>query len=810
MVQAVQVIQARPVRRKTNDIVRLRDTYFLCLSKWYWFVISLVLCLLAASLYIAHQTPIYKRTASILIKESKGGSSVNTDFSALGDLSGMIGANANVMNELTTITTDAVVLETVKRLHLDMQYTIQEIMGLRTKVLYGGRDLAYTVKLDKLNDNSSVSFDMEMTDDNRLLITNLSVDGENFPDEYNTKLNSTIKIPAGELTVVPTPDADSAKLKSMNGTPIHVTRTGYVKSVELCRSKLSAELDNNKNTIIKLTYNDPSIQRAEEFLNTLISIYNENWVKDKNQISVSTSEFINERLKVIEKELGNVDSDISSYKSANQIPDLEAAANMYMNKASQANAQVLELNNVLYMARYIRSFISNQANAFQLLPANSGLNNPIIESRITEYNEKLFQRNSIISNSSTNNPMVQRLNEGLTELRTTIISSIDNLIASLNQQISSYRGIEAQSTAHLSTAPKQAKQLLSVERQQKVKEALYLFLLQKREENELSQAFTAYNTRVINPPTGSLAPISPERDKILLIAILLGIVVPLIIIVVKDSLLNTKIRSKKDLKDLTIPYVGEIPLIKKSKTQENAEYDIVVQEKSRNIANEAFRVVRTNMEFMFDSTKRHRVMMITSSNPGSGKTFLCANLAMSLAVKGLKVAMIDLDMRRSSLSSFVGTPDEGISNFLNNQIKDWQNIVVASEDLHPNISVIPVGAMPPNPTELLFNPKMEALMEELKQQFDYVLLDCPPVEIVADADIINKWVDLTIFVIRAGLFDKEILPEVENYYQEKKYKNMAILLNGTEAAHGKYGYGRYGRYGYGKYGCYGNDKKKKK
>ncbi len=250
-------------------------------------------------------------------------------------------------------------------------------------------------------------------------------------------------------------------------------------------------------------------------------------------------------------------------------------------------------------------------------------------------------------------------------------------------------------------------------------------------------------------------------------------------------------------------------LLKKKADSQKPEYRIVVQERARDIANEAFRVVRTNMEFMLHEKEGCKVVMVTSANPGSGKTYLTANVAMSFALKGLKVAVVDLDLRRASLSSIAGSPSHGISDFLSGQVSSWKEIAVLGK-LHENVDVIPVGALPPNPTELLFTRKLDTMIEELRGTYDYVFIDCPPVEIVADADIIKKWADMTLFIIRANLFEKEILPEIENYYQDRKYNNMAILLNATEVATGKYGYGRYGygKYGYGNGYYYGSKTKK--
>ena len=564
-------------------------------------------------------------------------------------------------------------------------------------------------------------------------------------------------------------------------------------------TNLNVSQNDEKSNIISLTFKDVSTQRAEDVLNTLIAVYNENWVKDKNRIAVSTSMFINERLGVIEGELGNVDDDISSYKSEHLLPDVQAAASMYMTQASEANASIKELNNQAYMARYIRNHLTDETNKFRLLPASSGIENASISTQINEYNNQLLERNSLVSHSSEKNPLVKEMDASLNALRSALVTSIDNQLVALNAQIKSQQNYSGQVTSQIASNPNQPKYLLSVERQQKVKESLYLYLLQKREENELSQAFTAYNTRIITMPGGSMVPTAPVKKNILLVAFALGLLIPVVIIFMKENM-NTVVRGRKDLENLTIPFVGEIPFGFRKKKRfsrkvQEQKAAIVVKEKSRNVINEAFRVVRTNLEFMQNKESESHVIMITSANPGSGKTFISFNLATSLAIKGKRIIAIDLDLRKGSLSLYAGNPKKGISDYLAGDVKNVKD-VIAKPSENAKIELIPVGTVPPNPTELLFSERLEQLITGLRKEYDYIFIDCPPVEIVADAAIINKLADMTLFIVRAGLLDRSMLPDIEKFYNDKKYKNMSLILNGTDGGSGRYGY-KYGyKYGY--------------
>ena len=795
------------------DYLRLQDLLALCVSHWKWFVVSLILFVGLAVAYLQMTPPVYKRTTSLLIKDNTKKGMTLSDAQNVFDDMDLFSSSTNVRNELIGIQSPDLIAEVINRLHLDINYKTDGRFYQQT--LYGSK-LPIQVVFSDLAYNDNCSFCVTIQKNRSLILSDFVFHGEAVGDSSITaKLGKEVMTPLGKLTISATPVFQSVAKANM---PIYVTRSGLLSAISSCLSKMTAGMAHSKSTIIDISYDDVDIQRAEDFLNTLISVYNENWVKDRNQIAISTSQFINERLQVIESELGNVDSDISSYKSANLIPDVDAASKMYMNTANQANLQATELNNQLYMARYVRDYMNNKQNQNQLLPVNSGISSREIEQQISAYNAKQLQRNSLVANSSTSNPLVVDMDEQLQQMHDAIMSSIDNEVTTLNTKIRGMRSIEGASTSRMASNPTQTKFLLSVERQQKVKEALYLFLLQKREENELSQAFTAYNTRVIKQPTGILAPTFPDRRRVLLGAIILGLLIPIIMVYVRESL-NTKIRGRKDIEKLNIPFVGEIPLhghresathhylTGKLKHKAEAEhYEILVKPKNRNIINEAFRVVRTNIESVVNLEESSKIIMLTSLNSGSGKTFLTMNIAKSFAIKGYKVMAVDLDLRRASLSQYAENPKLGLTDYLNHDVPSWQELVVSVGSEYP-VDIIPVGTIPRNPTELLFSEELPTMFAALREQYDIVFFDCPPVEIVADTTIIARWADTTLFVIRAGLMERDMLPVMTEYYEAKKFNQMLMLLNGTIAAGSsysvhrnsfQYGYkGGYGYYGYG-------------
>lgn len=783
-----------PVGKPVDDFIRIQDLWSMFVPKWYWFAIPLFITLTIAVLYLLSTPPIYTRTAAILVKDNSKSSSSTSAMNDFSDL-GIFKSNTNINNELLTLKSPTLMTEVVNRLGLNETFTIRK--GLKNVDLYKVSPVTITF-CDKIE--VPLSFTIKFSSKEAFAISELEISGEDIGETLSAQMGDSIQTSAGIMIVSPTQEFTDAFI----GTSIRYVRGSVRAAVDTYSNALVAELGNEDATIINLSINDTSIRKAEDILNTLIEVYNENWIRDKNQIAVSTSQFISDRLGVIESELGHVDENISSYKSEHLLPDVQAASSLYMAQSAENNKELSTLNNQLSTAQYIRREL-NTKQLDQTLPANSGIVSANIETQISEYNNLVLDRNRLIANSSEKNPLVKNMASSLQSMQRTIIQSVDNLIVSLNTQIRSLRRQEEATTNRLASNPNQAKYLLSVERQQKVKEELYLYLLQKREENELSQAFTAYNTRLITAPRGSMFPTAPRKMNILLVAFAVGLLVPAVGIFMKENM-NTKVRGRKDLENLSIPFIGEIPQYSGTKKKwwefkHRKRQDmktIVVNEGNRNIINEAFRVLRSNMDFMASKDNNQHVFVLTSFNPGSGKSFLAINIAISFAIKKKKILVIDGDLRHRTVSSYVDSPNKGLSDYLNNQIEDWKEIIVSYKG-YTNLHILPIGTIPPNPTELLEDSKLSMLIEALRPEYDYIFIDCPPVDIVADAQIIEKWADRTIFVVRSGLLDRSMLSELENMYTGKRFKNLSMILNGTESTGGRYGY-RYGyHYGYASY-----------
>lgn len=579
--------------------------------------------------------------------------------------------------------------------------------------------------------------------------------------------------------------------RNFTSDEIYVTKYPVKNIGNMYNSRLSVALSNKESTILDISIVDESKQRASNLLYKLIEVYNEQWLKDRNRVAESTFEFITQRLNTLSKELGDVDQKISDYKSQAMLPDMDAASSMYLTQSTKNNDQILTLRNQLSVARYIREYLADRSKYGQYLPTNTGVGSTGIESMIANYNKTVSARNEVLDNSSENTPLVQKFNNELKLQRQTIMHSLDNFIAQIQSQVGNWENTEVQTNEKLAAAPQQVKKLLSVGRQQKVKEALYIYLLQKREENELSKTYTAWNTRIIQPPTGSDAPSSPRKNIILLAALAIGIFIPTGLLFLRETL-NHTVRGRADLEDMQTPLISEIPeMVNKKHWWQfnflNVRRQVYVQSNSRDLINESFRILRTKLDYFLKSTgESNKVIMLTSFNVGSGKSFISINLAKALSLKGAKVLAIDFDLRHASLSNFAKHTDVGITSYLSN-ITDNIDECIQHDAVGRGLDILPIGIIPPNPSELLLSDKMKPTFDKLREEYDYIILDCPPIEIVADASIVKDCADVTLFIVRAGVMDRRILKDVEELYKNKVYKHMALILNGAPYISGRYG-----------------------
>lgn len=767
-------MQTNNSSNKNDQGLNIVDLFMYLASQWKWFLLSILICGGIAWYNYARAPLVYFRSATVIIKDPSNKAST----SGLDRFDNFIN-KVNVANEILQFRSKKLMREVVQRVHADVSYQIKD--GLRNNELYN--ESPVLVSLPDALPEQSFSFTMTLKDAKTVTLSDFS--GIEAKPSYEVALNDTVAIIEGMNVVV---TATNYLRDSWLNTPIRVQKLPVESMVNYYKNALGIQQEEEEASILTLALKDSSPARAEDVLNILITVYNEEAIKEKNQVAVNTANFINERLIIIERELGNVESNLESFKQRNQIVDIASSAGMYMTESQKYNADAMELETQLRLANFIKDYLTDPSKETDLIPSNTGISDMNIENQISLYNAAKLKRDHLIDDSSVNNPVVQELNNSLRAMKQSIIRAVDNMIVSLNVKRNDAQNREMRAQDRVTAIPTKERQMLSIERQQKIKEALYLFLLNKREENALSQAMADNNARVIDGAEGSNAPISPNRNRILLLGLLVGIALPGAVCLA-ILFMDTRVHGRKDIEGVTsVPYLGEIPLDKEA-MKDHRKKVMAVKEQGDDIVSEAFRILRTNMAFLSKKDKPAQVITFTSFNIGAGKTFIARNLSMSLAYMKKRVVMVDLDIRKGTLSRHFGHYHVGVTNYLSDNTVKVDDIIQHQE----GFDLIPAGILAPNPAELLMDNRLDELMNELRTRYDYIIADNVPVGLIADATIANRIADLTIFVVRAGKLDRRQLPDIEKLYQEKKLKNMALVLNGANPERHGYGYS----YGYG-------------
>lgn len=780
-------MQTNPSSRKNDTGINLVDLLAYFASKWKWFLLSVLVCGGIAWYHYARSPLVYFRSATVIIKDPSN----KTSTTGLDRFDNIIN-KVNVANEILQFRSKKLMREVLQRLHADISYQLED--GLRSNELYNQSPVLLSFP-DALPEQH-FAFTVTLKDKKSLVLSDFT--GIDVKSDFTVEMYDTVTLSRG-MRVVATPT--NYYNDSWTGTPIRVAKLPMESMVNYYKSALGIQQEEEESSILTLALKDGSAARAEDILNTLINVYNEEAIKDKNQVAVNTADFINDRLIIIENELGGVESELETFKQRNQIVDIASSAGMYMSESQKYNTDALELETQLRLANFIKDYLTDPAKETDLIPSNTGIGDMNIESQINLYNTAKLKRDHLIDDSSANNPVVLELNNSLRAMKQNIIRAVDNMIVSLNVQRSDAQSREMRAQNRITSIPTKERKMLSIERQQKVKEALYLFLLNKREENALSQAMADNNARVIDGAEGSNSPISPNRNRILLLGLLVGLAIPSLACL-GILFLDTRVHSRKDFEDIvSVPYLGEIPQDKEAgKLNEQESPFLLAKEQRDSTVSEAFRILRTNMAFMARKDLPQQVIIFTSLNEGAGKTFISKNLGMSLVLAKKKVILIDMDIRRGTLSRQFHLHKTGLTNYLADATLSAEDIIQHQD----GFDIIAAGAIAPNPAELLMDERLDNLVTELRRRYDYIVVDSVPVGIIADATISNRIADLTIFVARAGRLDRRQLPEIEQLYKENKLHNMALVLNGADL-HRRYGY--YGYYGYSyKYG-YGKKKK---
>lgn len=779
---------------KEEEGLRLSELKELVTKNIWWYVGVTLCCLVVAVCYLYRTPTLYNRSAKVMIDDSNQDAAMRNLGMASANMMRMRSFNS-VENELEAFASPDLMQKVVERLGLQTRYVEKQF--LRDVELYHNSPVE--MRLAGMNPPGGFSFLVSPGKDGQVVLSDFRIRKDRIKEAVTGNFGDTLTTPVGAVVIYPKSNIEDFK------HDIRVTWSSAGSAAKLYASKVNLSLSGKQTSVVVISMNDQYPSRADAVISTLIDVYNEEWISNKNRAAINTAEFINERLLVIQSDLDAVEKTLKEYKESNNLTDINAVAQNYLNQSSLYASKAFEVSNQISVATYIKDYLNDPANAGSLIPSNLGLSNVDVGTQISEYNELVLQRDKLLAGDTTQNPFLTNLSASMASIRTAILTSIDNMIATLGLQLERIESQEQQIMARISSSSEQELQLLSIEREQQMLQNLYVFLLQKREDNELAALVNVGNTRLIVNPTGPRNPVAPNSQMILLAAFVLGLGLPFAFFYLR-SVLDTSIKNKADLGPLSVPFLAELPMYERPEDRfkkfkwlrrrvmgHQDMNRIIVEHGSRDMMNEAFRVLRTNVDLMIGKKKGSQVLMFTSFNPAAGKTFSVMNLASSMALKGAKVIMIDLDLRKASLSKALDMVHTGVAAYLNGKVDDYRPHV---DELAPNFHLLPIGTLPPNPTELLLSDRFKEMIEQMRSEYDYIFLDCPPIDIVADSSIVTELADMTVFVMRAGQMDKKVLPNIEDLYASDKYKHMTLILNGVDIKYKKYGYGK-SSYGYG-------------
>ncbi len=781
-----------------NDSNVVLDLLTVLWRNRFWFFLSIVLALFLGVLYVRSTQKTYSRKAVILIKDDKKGGSMGQ--AAVFQEMLLTGSNS-VANEIGVLKSRHLMKQVVQKLNLTTNYKIKN--GLRYRDLYAVSPIAVSY-LDEMAKGTEFSIGIELHSYEKATLHYI-YDEEEKEKRIDYTLGEPVTTPFGTISILSTLFLTEELLHReiiIEKRGEHSVTTQYKDAINIFSS-------DKQSSLVEIELIDTDTERADDIIDVLIRTYELNSIEEKNSIITNTVDFIDDKLIALEKELQYIDTDIEEYKKTHKLTDIDAVSSMYLQSYSRIDAEALGLENQLSIAKYMKEYLQDNANVAALIPSNLGINNIGIEGQIAAYNENMALRTKLMANSSENNPYVKDLQVVLMSTRTSIVNAIDNLIAGLEIQIEQYKAEEKASSSMIANVPTQHKFMVNIERQLKIKEELYLYLLQKKEESEIQKTTTESNCTVVDYADGYPGPVAPNKMQVVLISFVLGFLFPAVVIYIR-TLLSTSVYTKKDITDvLDIPYVGELPL-DKSKGESN----IVVEKGSRNEINEAFRLLRDNIELMYtEKDSKGKVVLITSLNPGSGKTFITSNLSVAFASTRSKVVLVDIDLRKASLTKRLNfdTKLTGLSAYLAGKVENIEDVIRPFKDT--GLDVVTSGALPPNPADLLKYGKTAEFFEALSAKYDYIIIDTAPYGMVSDAALCAQYADFSIMVVRSGLFDKRQLPHIDDVAKSERLPHLGVLLNGIDhkKIHYAYGYGNGYGYGYGYgYGGYGYGEEKKK
>ncbi len=766
-------------------MISVMEIATLFIKHWKWIFFGLLVTLAAAVLYLRYTTPVYKVSSSIVLKEEgrRGPSSTPGTLEEIA----MMGSVSNVENELYILQSRSLVRSVINRLDLHTSYIVEG--RIKSTDLYTQSpvivDMAQS-DLDRLRE--TISFEMQMQNDSSVQVRGM-IAGESIDTLFN-HLPAVLMTELGTISFTRRPDVE------VNNRLLYVSIQHPDAVIAAYRGNLEVTQASRQATVINVALNTPYPQKGRDFINTLIETYNNEAIEDKNQEARNTQKFIEERIAIIDKELGTAEQNVEQYKKEEGLTDLQTDLQRDMQMGSVYEQQLVEVETQLNVVNSLSSYLNNPENRNKTIPSNIGIQDPTLAATTSEYNRLLLERERLSQSMTDDNPVMKRLNDQINGLRQSIDASINSVQQGLQIQRREARNQANLFGGRMSVMPTQEREFMELSREQQIKASLFLMLLQKREENALALAAYANKAKVLDEPANE-GQVAPRTMIILLAALLLGLLIPMGIIYLAD-MLQYRIRTRGDVDRISkVPILSEVP-------KHDEDENIAVMENETRPIDEAFRMLRTNLLLTLGAD--NKVVVFTSTVAGEGKTFVALNSAISLSLLNKKVLLVGLDLRIPRLKEYMNLDTrDGITSYLSGFEKDLDKLIVPS-GITENLFALPAGSIPPNPAELLSRPTLDAAFAKLREEFDYILIDSAPVGQVTDTLILNRVSDATVYVCRANYSSKGNLRYANEMMAQNRLRNMVLVVNDVDEFHHAYGYGYGSGYGYG----YGKEKKKKK
>ena len=761
--------------------IDIKEFLFKLLMHWRWFLLSIILCIAYGALKIYRSTPLYSTQELVMIKDSR--SSGNNEF--LLELSGM--GRTNMENEIAMLSSPDICAKVVTALELYTTYRIQGQFGMREREMYGD-DCPLYVRLENVAPDSIYSVYLEITP---------------LKDRFEISVGGRVySVRTSDMPIQLETTSGLFYIDFKNGFPMPermiTVSVNNPKAISwMYAGSLTINESGDNSTLLNISIVGQHPVKCKDFIMKLIDIYNDETTNDKNTVSRNTSIFIDARIKEISKELGEVEETVEDFQKTHQITDLSSAANAYFQRSNANEQELSKLETQLNLIKFVENFILNSDNSNKLIP-NISLSDVGISNLIARYNEEVLSRERLVKATSDANPALIQLNENIAAMKQGIVTAISNVKRTTQISKENLEQENVINSARVRTVPQLDRQLSEIFRQQKVKEDLYIYLLKIREETSLQQAAISPKAKIITEPVASFAPIAPNAQTIMMYSLIAGLLIPLLLVVIRDFF-RVKIGSLEDLtKMLEAPYIGEI-----SKNSDSNSVVVVKKNANTSIV-ELFRALRNNINFIIASSNK-KVILVTSTLSGEGKTFVSINLAMSFALMDKKVLLAGLDIRNPKLSQNLGLKKNlGATSYLSGSENDFHKLIHQST-FSENLDIMQAGSIPPNPNELLVSERLDMMIEALRNEYDIIIIDTAPVGLVSDTFLLNRIADMFIYVTRENVTPKPTVEYINSIYNEQKLNNMYVILNATVLDKKKYGYSRY-KYGYKYYYGYYSDK----